>query len=995
MQQYNLNCWQVIRKYFATLGCTTSSWDCVKAYLAPQTLFIVFPNQDTLNMMGTEQMYYLMSNILYEVLVPNESFATSEFKLVFRVDHAQTQLSNATIASLIKSYVVKLDLKGRGVGEETHKTSVAQKTDLIFKEEFSSLDGTQVLNTDSSVANFEFQDFHLLSNTPNNEVGEQYLVINQSENILQSLGVNTSLLSKKKDYVDYKSSSSFSLNSSQTFKLDKNSVDSASAQKDNLEINASTSSNVEKVTNLYCRLNLTKQSKKDSSTNLVQEVTVNNITALIEETVELEQADFKLATSMPGVNTTGTAKIILPTLETQELSTQSATFEVYEEDDFELNYKPETIGVKFANIEERREWIKQQLGSDYDPEMSDIFDAFYDEGENPLNDSFDFEEQASKAIAKFKVARAARGQNTLLDKELLEVKPVPKKRRTTRKAISNKIALPLPLFNSSHEVEESIQASQIDVPSLLSDLIGKPQLLDWDSAVKLKQVLSEYLKGGKVWKNSLGINVELTGAVAKVIEQELQRYITQNPEPNKFLPRFIPQEFFASQEFASMRTESLANFDAGSLKEAVMFNDFTRDGTFFTSDSNVDAYNCVMQLAEQIGSRAVFNSVCVFLEGPPGVGKSALMNQLKTHLEDVGVSEEEIEYYTSFKHTFSNMARDDNLEEISKRLMSRRVNIIDDYQNIPPTVRNFLLQFCEEERSSSSKRLFILVSSKSREVVSKDSSELSRLQHMLKLSIKLPDRELRRKVIQKSIEDNFLFFTREQIETLADITEGSDLRKCRGLVQDLIIGNENLEGLIAKSNSGVFNIKLSASVMLGVIGKILDVPWHAIRAKSRKKDVYRARMIATYILFEFMDFNLTEIGELFGQSHSTAKNTLTNAQKTIAALDVDFLKQLSIVRTKLQDQNFVEQIVTEMRSDRSLIEESRTVSELLERTAESANVVSRMDDITVRSNVYAGIEAELHLNSVPNATKSNLKTLELQSRATSCARKTRSRKSTI
>lgn len=943
MQQYNLNCWQVIRKYFATLGCTTSAWDDVKAYLAPQTLFIVFRNLETLNMMGTAQMHYLMTNILQEVLVPQENFTTNEFKLVFRVDQANTQLPNATIASLIKSYIVKLDLKGRGAGEETPKPQIA----LPAAEPVAS---------------------HISSVSVNTQLKDAE---GRPENILQNLGFNTALLAQTKDQAvaqqDNQEQGAVVVKENCSSPSTLATKSSLTSRKEELE-----QSSKAPAANLYCRLNRTVAVKPATTEALVPEVTVNNITALLEQTADLAQADFKLATSMPGVNTTGTAQIIPPAVGAkQNAPVDSSVVEVSEEDEFELNYKPETAGIKFANIEERREWIKQQLGSAYDPQMTEIFDAFYDEGENPLNDSFDFEEQASKAIAKFKASRAAQGQNTLIDKDLLEAKPAPKKRKSTRKAASSKIALALPMFNGSIEVAETIQASQIDVPELLTSLIGQAQLADWEDAVKLKQVLSEFLKGGQSWTNALGVKVELNGAVAKVIEQELQRYIAEHHESNRFLPRFIPDEFFASQEFASMRTGDFGNFDVESLKEAVMFNDFTRDGTFFTSDSNVDAYNCVMQLAAQIGSGSVFNSVCVFLEGPPGVGKSALMNQLKTQLEEVGVSEDEIEYYTSFKHTFSNAARDDNVEEISKRLMSRRVNIIDDYQNISPSVRNFLLQFCEEERSSSSKRLFILVSSKSRDVVSKDSSELSRLQQLVKLSIKLPDRELRRKVIQKSIEDNFLFFTREQIETLADITEGSDLRKCRGLVQDLIIGNVTLEDLIAKSSSGVSNIKLSASAMLGVIGKILEVPWQAIRAKSRKKDVYRARMIATYILFEFMDFNLTEIGELFGQSHSTAKNTLTNAQKTIAALDVDFLKQLSIVRTKLQDQNFVEQIVTEMRNDRSFAEETRSVSQLLERTAEAANVVSRMDDLTVPSNVYAGIEAELHVNSLSNASSSS------------------------
>jgi len=168
---------------------------------------------------------------------------------------------------------------------------------------------------------------------------------------------------------------------------------------------------------------------------------------------------------------------------------------------------------------------------------------------------------------------------------------------------------------------------------------------------------------------------------------------------------------------------------------------------------------------------------------------------------------------------------------------------------------------------------------------------LSRFQWGLSADVQSPGLETRIAILQRKAEDDGIELDQEVIEFIAHNIK-SNIRELEGALirllahatlhqrdLDLALAKEVLRDLMQD-----MQVNLTIEEIQRIVCDYLDIPEDLVRAKTRKREVVRARQIAMYFSKKLTQHSLKTIGLHFGgRDHSTvihANNTVEDQIET-------------------------------------------------------------------------------------------------------------------
>jgi len=162
---------------------------------------------------------------------------------------------------------------------------------------------------------------------------------------------------------------------------------------------------------------------------------------------------------------------------------------------------------------------------------------------------------------------------------------------------------------------------------------------------------------------------------------------------------------------------------------------------------------------------------------------------------------------------------------------------------------------------------------------------LSRFQWGLSADVQSPGLETRIAILQRKAEDDGIELPQEVVEFIAHNVK-SNIRELEGALIRLLahatlhqrdigldLAKEVLRDLMQDSK-----VNLTIEEIQRIVCDYLDIPEDLVRAKTRKREVVRARQIAMYFSKDLTQHSLKTIGLHFGgRDHST----VIHANKTV------------------------------------------------------------------------------------------------------------------
>ncbi len=184
---------------------------------------------------------------------------------------------------------------------------------------------------------------------------------------------------------------------------------------------------------------------------------------------------------------------------------------------------------------------------------------------------------------------------------------------------------------------------------------------------------------------------------------------------------------------------------------------------------------------------------------------------------------------------------------------------------------------------------------------------LSRFQWGLSADMQPPDLETRIAILQRKAEDDGLAIDRDVVEFIAHNIK-SNIRELEGaLIRllafstlndrdiDLPMAKEVLRDLVKDAR-----INLTIDELQNVVCDYFQIPVDLVCAKTRKREVVRARQVAMYFCKELTQHSLKTIGLHFGgRDHSTVIHANQSVQDQMET-DVKFRDMIGELRHKIE-----------------------------------------------------------------------------------------------
>lgn len=203
------------------------------------------------------------------------------------------------------------------------------------------------------------------------------------------------------------------------------------------------------------------------------------------------------------------------------------------------------------------------------------------------------------------------------------------------------------------------------------------------------------------------------------------------------------------------------------------------------------------------------------------------------------------------------------------------------------------------------KRVILTSKKAPRDLVDIDSEFLSRMSSGLVTTIKAPDIDTRRRIIEKKAIQHQLFLDDELIGFLAGHIRG-DVRKIESALFALR-ANAQVNGgridldLVQKTVAAIVgqHQELTAAMVCEMVSSEFKVSIAELQSKSRKKTVTQPRQIAMYLSRKYTDDSLADIGKLFNRDHSTVLHSI-KVVATKLVRDASINAQLEILSEKVK-----------------------------------------------------------------------------------------------
>jgi len=326
---------------------------------------------------------------------------------------------------------------------------------------------------------------------------------------------------------------------------------------------------------------------------------------------------------------------------------------------------------------------------------------------------------------------------------------------------------------------------------------------------------------------------------------------------------------------------------------------------FIVGDSNNFAYAAARAVADSPG-KTNYNPLIVY--GGTGLGKTHLIQAIGNQAirKNPGTKV----YYASsetFTSHFINTIQQNKVAEFSAFYRSCDILLLDDIQffsNKGKTQEEFFHTF--NDLHQNGKQIVLTCDRPINELNDLEERLISRFKWGLIVDIQPPDFETRLAILRNKCDESELEIPGDVLEYLA-VNLMDNVRELEGALTKIMAqvtftsAEPNLElarsivSEIAKPDRTILTI----DTIMEHTAKMFDLPEDQLRAKTRKKDVVRARQVAMYLAKKLTKHSLVTIGLHFGgRDHSTVIHAIENVDKNLRA-DSVFRQQIESLKKHL------------------------------------------------------------------------------------------------
>jgi chromosomal replication initiator protein len=297
---------------------------------------------------------------------------------------------------------------------------------------------------------------------------------------------------------------------------------------------------------------------------------------------------------------------------------------------------------------------------------------------------------------------------------------------------------------------------------------------------------------------------------------------------------------------------------------------------FFEGSSNRLARRAGETIAENPG-KTMFNPLLLY--GHSGVGKTHLCHAIGWRTRELH-PEKKVLYVSAnvFQIQYTDAVRKNTSNDFLTFYQNLDVLILDDIHELigkQQTQNTFFHIF--NNLHQLGKQLVMTSDKAPAEIHGMEERLITRLKWGLTTEIARPDKELRKKILQKKLASEGLVFKEDVFDYIAEhVTD--NIRDLEGTLASLMVHSiDNREIDIALAQQVISRIvpvksrePLSVEKIQQVVCDFLHMEQELLQSLSRKRDIVQARQITMYLAKKHTQASLSLIGKLVGgKDHST------------------------------------------------------------------------------------------------------------------------------
>ncbi len=309
---------------------------------------------------------------------------------------------------------------------------------------------------------------------------------------------------------------------------------------------------------------------------------------------------------------------------------------------------------------------------------------------------------------------------------------------------------------------------------------------------------------------------------------------------------------------------------------------------FIVGDSNHFAYAAARAVGDSPG-KTNYNPLIIY--GGTGLGKTHLIQAIGNYVMHRYRGTKV--YYTSsetFTSHFINAIQQNKVAEFSSFYRSCDVLLLDDihfFSNKGKTQEEFFHTF--NDLHQNGKQIVLTTDRPINELNALEERLISRFKWGLVVDVQAPDYETRLAILSKKCDESDLDIPGDILEYLA-VNLTDNVRELEGALTKILAQvtftaaeptldlARQIVAEIAKPDRTILNI----DTIMKHVASVFDVNMDALRAKTRKQDVVKARQIAMYLAKELTNHTLVTIGLHFGgRDHTTVIHAIENVKKNL------------------------------------------------------------------------------------------------------------------
>ena len=420
----------------------------------------------------------------------------------------------------------------------------------------------------------------------------------------------------------------------------------------------------------------------------------------------------------------------------------------------------------------------------------------------------------------------------------------------------------------------------------LASLADDKAVFTTPSAIK-KNILST--KYHKLIAESLEEAIGFPLEVSIVTEEEFKAPKAQTEE--KAAPVIAP--YFESadkkkdedEEEEKIITESISSPSG----KRTLLDDYTFEN-FVEGSSNKFAKAACYAVAKEPNT---YNPL--FIYGNSGLGKThllyAVINYMKKNHEGINIVYKKCE---SFLDELIKAIRNGSTTAFKEKYRSCDVLLIDDIQFLAgkeQTQEEFFHTF--SALYEADKQIILTSDRPPMEIKPLEDRLRTRFEGGLLADVQPPSFELRIAIIKQKADAMGLTVSNDLVEYMAERLQ-NNIRQIEGVLKRIYavhsltsaeVTKEKIDEVISIIDPG--NIPTDALIekILSCVSRAYGVPADQMKSKKRTDNITNARHVAIYLIKQFTELTLKEIGAIFGRDHSTVISSVEKVEKNIKTVN--------------------------------------------------------------------------------------------------------------